>query len=523
MKTVSSARMREIEKQAIAEHEVSSEVLMDRAGMSVAFTAQYFLRLSGYDDVVIHVFAGRGNNGGDAFAAARYLRERDFDVEVWLACEASALSGDALTHFTRMKSTGVAVHELPTKADWDDAEANCLDVNGLVIDGLLGTGVSGPVRGPVAAAIRMVNSLGRRNPVISIDVPSGLNADTGRPEGAAVAADVTVTMGLPKTGLLLPCATDYTGSIEVADIGLPEELVSRVQSDTELITFDDLRGLIPRRPRASHKGSFGHVLVLAGSRQYSGAAALTAAAATRSGAGLVTALVPQEAAAAVASVAPEAIVRYSVSTPQPGTLSPDDIESAGLNLDDFTAIVVGPGLTTGGSVPQLVAHVVSRSRVPVVIDADALNVCAERGQILSSASAPLVLTPHPGEMARLLACTVAQVQDDRFGAVRRAAGKIGQVVVLKGAGTIVTAPDAPLHVNATGNPGMAKGGMGDVLAGLTAGLLAQGLAPLDAARLAVFVHGRSGDAAAWRTSQAGITASDLIDEIPGTFREISGR
>jgi NAD(P)H-hydrate epimerase len=469
----------------------------------------------------IQIFAGKGNNGGDAFVVAHYLADMGLDVQLLLAGDASQLKGDAAQHFARMVMNDVEVHQLTTVENWKELASTPQAGGHILVDGLLGTGVTGPARGLVAAAIRAINTFGRRAQVVSIDVPSGLNTDTGRASGDCVVADLTVTMAMPKRGMLEPCALEYVGSLEVLDIGIPEVLTRPLASDRELIADGDIRAMFPRRLRTSHKGTYGHVLLLGGSVGYMGAASLAAESAARSGAGLVTALVPACAAGPVANLVPEVMVHTA-----PGCddmLSAEGLKQSGHELRQFDAVVVGPGLGQSAATLDLVSHLLEQCECPLVLDADALNVCADDPSILSTARGPVLITPHPGEMARLMGCRTNQVQARRCEVAQEAAERFKATVILKGAGTIVVARQRPVAVNMTGNPGMATGGMGDVLAGLLGGFLAQGLCPYDAARSAVYVHGRAGDSASRAYSQAGLLAGDVINELSFVLRDLMGR
>jgi NAD(P)H-hydrate epimerase len=523
MKLVTSAQMREIDRRAIAEFGIAGADLMDRAGRGVADAVRHLADIAGSVDSSVLIFAGRGNNGGDGFAAARHLKEMGFDVLVWLAGTESQVQGDALKHLEQMKGEGIDLEEYPSREDWDEVFRRWEGAEFLV-DALLGTGSTGPARGPVARAIQYINAIANDGFVVSVDIPSGINADTGVAEGDAVNADVTVTMGLPKAGLVAPAALEFVGGIEVADIGLPPELVeaSPAVADRELIYSFELRRLLPRRVRASHKGTYGNVLLIGGARGYAGAIALAARAASRSGTGLVTVLVPESLVPVVAGASLETMVRGAAETAT-GSLAAAAMDEWQGRLGAFDAIMAGPGLTTHPDSRAIVLALLEHGRCPIVLDADALNVLAPDASILSKAKCPVVITPHPGEMSRLLGLSAAEIQDDRCAAARRAADLTHATVVLKGAGTVVAARERPAFINMTGNPGMAKGGSGDALAGLMAGLLSQGLAPFDAAKAAVFLHGRAGDMAAWRSSQTGIVAGDLINEIPFAFREIAWR
>lgn len=523
MKLISAARMRDIENRAIRERGISGQELMDRAGRGVAEVVRHLADAAGTVNPSALLFAGRGNNGGDAFAAARHLRDMGFDVMVWLAGTESQIHGDALKHLSLMKAEGIELEEYPTREDWDQNLAYPY-VADFLVDGLLGTGSSGPARGPIAGAIQYINAIGNDAFVVSIDLPSGINADTGVAEGDAVNADVTATLGLPKIGLLAPAAQEFVGCIEVIDIGLPPDLVEALpsESELELIYSTELKKLLPRRLRSSHKGTYGHVLLVGGARGYAGAIALAARAALRSGAGLVSVLAPAAVAPVVAGAVLEAMVHPGPETPE-GSLAASAWDVWRPRMSEFDAVLLGPGLTCHPETAALVRRVLAEIEKPLVLDADALNVLEGETRRLAETKAPLVITPHPGEMARLLGTDAATVQADRAAAARRAADLTRATVVLKGAGTLVAASDRPLHINMTGNPGMATGGAGDVLAGLLTGLLGQGLTPFDAACTAVFVHGRAGDMGAWRGSQAGLIAGDIINEIPYAFRELTWR
>ncbi len=522
MKAVLASEMRELDRRTIEEVGIPGEILMDRAGFGVADVVRHLARTCGYGDALVQLFAGRGNNGGDAFVAARHLRRMGFEVEVFFAGEASSVRGDALKHLLQMRSEGIELRELPTLDDWEAFRSTPQAAGDILVDGLLGTGITGPARGPVVGAIQLINTFASRGLVVAIDVPSGLNSDTGVSEGDVVAADVTVTMGLPKRGLVQPCALDVVGSVEVTDIGIPHQLAAPVQSPVELITLDDVAPTLGRRTRTSHKGSFGHVLLVGGAPGFSGAIAMAAMAAVRSGAGLVSVLVPECIASIVAGLVPEAMVHTGKANSD-GSLAADAIESWGYALDRFDAVLVGPGMTPHEDTAAVVRQILASPVPRVILDADALNVVSTTLGLLDGDRDGVVITPHPGEMARMLQVNSEDVQGDRFAAALRAVEAFGTTVVLKGAGTIVAQKGRPVCVNLSGNPGMATGGMGDVLAGLMAGLAAQAMPLFDAACAAVHIHGRAGDTVSRLTSQAGMTATDVVDELPQVFRGILGR
>ncbi|MBU0715451.1 MAG: NAD(P)H-hydrate dehydratase [Verrucomicrobia bacterium] len=526
MKIISTAVMRELDRKTIADFEVPGETLMDRAGFGVARFVDYLFQTKDFYSRSVRLVAGRGNNGGDIFAAARYLRQMDYDVDILLAGSLADVRGDALTHLGKLKSKRIPVDELPTPKDWEEAIAltHCARSTDapVIVDGVLGTGIQGPARGLASGAIRFINAHAGLSLVVAVDVPSGLDSDTGRAEGDAVMADYTLTMGLPKQGLVEPCAADHVGRLEVIRIGIPDDLIDKVESDLELITPSDLHSLFSRRTRTAHKGTFGHLLIVGGAAGFSGAIALAARAALRSGVGLVTVVVPRAILPIVAGLVPEAMV-HGVAETDIGSLASGMWPVWRERLDTFSAILAGPGMTRHAETTALIRMILADTKVPLALDADALNVFAGQMDELTKRTCPLVITPHPGEMACLLGRTAAEVQANRFEVAKEAAKRARAVTILKGAGTLVAEAGQPLAINMTGNPGMATGGMGDVLAGLLGGLLAQGLKPFDAARAAVFLHGQAGDQAADEKSEPGIIAGDLIEELPYAFQDIIPR
>ncbi len=523
MKIVSTSVMRELERRMSEESGVKGEELMFRAGDGVAQVVNHFALSVGYQAPIVHLIAGRGNNGGDVFVAAAALKAMGCAVEIWLAGTRDQVRGDALTHMNRLKTDKIRVLEMPTVEDWRAAMENPAPCD-VIVDGVLGTGLSGPARGPAAAAIKYINAQSTRCFCVSIDVPSGLNAETGRVEGEAVYADLTVTIGLPKRGLLKPSALEYVGHLEVANIGIPEKFVQdvAVDEDEEFIFATDVRSMFSRRKRDSHKGSYGRVLLIGGSRGMSGAILLAARAALRSGVGLVSVLTTEEVGPLLMPVAPEAMVHVGETTPD-GALSARVVDVWRRRFDEFDAVLVGPGMGRSNDTLQIVRCLVRECEATMIFDADALSVMSAQVDIFKKARKPPVLTPHPGEMAKLIQREVAEVQANRAEIARRVAGMVGGVVVLKGAGTIVAQTGRPISISLAGNPGMATGGSGDVLAGLLAGVVAQGLDPFDAARAAVYLHGRAGDIAAWEKSQACLIAGDIIDSLPNAFRGVALR
>jgi hydroxyethylthiazole kinase-like uncharacterized protein yjeF len=498
MKTVSAAEMRELDRRTIADG-LPGEELMRRAGQCTADIACSVLAGCGGRHVLL--LAGTGNNGGDVFAAAAALAESDLELEVWICGSQNQIQGDAQLHLKKMVRAGIIPKEVHT-------EQHLLPKHppDLIIDGLLGTGSRGAPRGFMSPLIEWINREGEYAFVLSIDLPSGLDADTGIAAGPAVKADLTVTLGLPKTGLIRPEAAAFIGSVEVVDIGIPLEFTEDTPGCAEAFLIDRSDLFLPRRSRTGHKGTYGHVLLIGGSTGFTGAIAMAARSALRSGAGLVSVLTPKEVYPVVAQAAgPEVMVH------------PFDVaDGIPLDLSQFDAVLAGPGLGRSGETRALVEQLLEILHVPLVLDADALCVTPQQ---IAAAQGPVLLTPHPGEFERLFGLPVT----DRWAQAREAAAQTGKMVILKGAGTVVAAPGLKLAINLTGNPGMATGGSGDILAGILTGLLGQGLPPFEAAQMAVYLHGIAGDLAAQDVTQTSLIATDLIETLPEAFRFIQPR
>lgn len=498
MRLVTGAEMRAIDRAAIEGCGVPGLTLMERAGSAVARCAGALARPGGR----ILVVCGAGNNGGDGWVAARLLHAEGRDVRVAALAPVERLHGDALAAARAALQAGVQV------AEGDRFEAGPGDV---VVDALLGTGLTRAPEGAFAAAIeRIARSRAAGARVLAVDVPSGLSADVGRPLGACVCADRTVTFAFPKRGLVLHPGPEYAGEVEVVDIGIPAEAAASVATGCELLEEEAARALVPRRAADAHKGDAGRLLVVAGSPGKTGAAHLALAGALRGGAGLVTLAARPEVLPVALAGRPEAM---SAALPGQGPLGAADLEALVGVAEGVDAVAIGPGIPRGEETAGLLRRFLERARVPAVLDADALNALAQDPSLLTDLPAPVVITPHPGEMARLVRGTIAAVQEDRVGIAEERARAWGCVVVLKGARTVVAAAGHPPTVIPTGNPGMATGGTGDVLAGLVGALLAGGLAAFDAARVGAFVHGLAGDLAAARHGERGLLAGDVADEL----------
>jgi NAD(P)H-hydrate epimerase len=520
VKVVTAQQMRELDHRAIQERGIPSLELMERAGRAVAEAA---CRMAGpCPDRPVVVVCGGGNNGGDGLVAARWLAQMGRSVEVFLLAGRGELRGDARTNLERLEEGGLAATEVRAP----EAVRQACQQAAVVVDALLGTGPSEPLRGLAPQVIEAINA--SRRPVLAVDVPSGLHADSGRPLGDAVMAAETVTMGLPKLGLFMSPGADCAGRVTVADIGFPPDLVAESPSVGELIEPEWVRLLLPLRRRTAHKGDFGQVLIIAGSVGMTGAACLCAEGALRVGAGLVRVGCPESLNDIL-----EVKLTEAMTFPLPETYERTlDTRALALILElaeGASVVAIGPGLSRHPDTVLLVQRLVGRMDRPMVIDADALNALAETPTLLESSHAPVVLTPHPGEMGRLLGVPAAEVQANRAHFAQLAASRFRSVVALKGAYTLVAEPGRPLAINPTGNPGMASGGTGDVLTGAVAGLIAQGLLPFEAACVGAYLHGLAGDLAAARVGealagQASLVAGDIVSALPEALaRTVEGK
>lgn len=507
-----AAEMRELDRITIEELGIPGVVLMELAGRAVAErVAALAPGLIGYR---VAVLAGAGNNGGDGYVAARHLAEWGADVTLFPLAPEDRIRGDARVHYDVTQRLDIPTVSWAADGPPRDLAALLSEYDCLV-DALLGTGLDTEVRGAYREVIEAVNAA--RVLTVAVDLPSGLSADSGQPLGVAVEADCTVTFACPKLGLVTHPGIEFAGEVHVVDIGIPRHLAARVGVRCHLMEERDAEALLPQRRLGGHKGTYGHLLALAGSPGKTGAAVLCAQAAARVGAGLVTLALPGDA---LAAVAPQSLETMSAAyAPSSVGLSATECAIALSSLvRGKTALVAGPGIPTGDAMGEALRELLSHLSLPAVLDADALNLLAGRRATLGPPSAPRILTPHPGEMARLLGIAPAEVQADRVKTAREASSRFGALVALKGARTVLATPDGEVFINPTGNPGMGSGGMGDVLAGMVGGLLAQGLPPFDALRLAVYAHGLAGDRAAERVGQHALVASDLLGELPGVLR-----
>ncbi len=500
--------MQTLDRRTITDARIPSSVLMERAGGGIV---RHLEEHSGpVQGKTITILCGKGNNGGDGLVVARLLHRRRARIHVVLLTAITDLSRDTAAMYHKL--VRVAGRSAIVRFRSADQARPLLTSSDILVDALLGTGLSSVVTGIYGEAIDLINSAGK--PVIAVDIPSGLHADTGAILGRAIRATLTITCGLPKLGLYIGAGIDQAGAIRIVDIGIPPAYVEAVESQTLLLTSGSAVQSLPERVPSAHKGIFGHAGIIAGSVGKTGAAALAARAALRIGAGLVTVATPSSVNDVLEAKLLEAMTMPLPET-KARTLARSGLDRILTFIQARTAIAIGPGLSTHHETVELVQALMKHLDRPSVLDADALNALVGRASMLTECKTPPILTPHPGEMARLeVDATVQSVNADRIGTARRFARERGVFVVLKGARTVIARPDGLVAICPTGNPGMATAGTGDVLTGMIVGLLAQRVPPWEAACAATYFHGSAGDLASQHLGQAGMLASDLIAHIP---------
>lgn len=510
MKVVTAEEMRQIDRRTIESIGIPGSVLMERAGVAVA---KRIKDIYGRRKVVI--LAGGGNNGGDGIVVGRELYSSGWNVRALLLIREDRLSPDCLSQLRIAKKLGVPI-EFRTEISEGDIHG------AIVVDALLGTGLNKDIEGPMARVIDFLNS--KKAPVISIDIPSGISSDTGQVMGTAVRADYTVTFGLPKRGHLLYPGAGFAGRLIIENIGFPNEILNSEDLKVEVIDRDRASSLIPERSRYSHKGDYGHVFIVAGSRGKTGAAMMAARACMRSGAGLVTLGVPESLVDIFQMRVTEEMV-LPLPDRGDGTLS---LRATGEILrflsDKADVLCIGPGIGVSRDTEALLSELLRSLDKTVVLDADAINSIVDIG-LLKECKASLVLTPHPGEMVRLakkagIKTNILDIEKDRIEMPRSFSMNMGINLVLKGVPTITASPDGRAVINPTGNPGMATAGAGDVLTGMIGAFLGQGLRPFEAAYLGVYLHGLAGDIAASSKGEHSMIATDIISSIPEAFKDL---
>lgn len=524
MKVVSADEMRQIDKQTIEKIGIPGIVLMETAATAVFRSIQ-----TNFPECRnLGIFIGKGNNGGDGLALARQLAHAGYTIQIVLVSSPERFAGDPLTNLQIARELGLPIIEVLWQSELEKLGKKLVSCD-LIVDAIFGTGLRGGIEGHLKDVIGLLNSTNR--PIIAIDLPSGLNADTGAVEGACIYADRTVAIGLPKRGTLLHPGAQRTGTLEIADIGFPRGVVESQGIQVNWTQPSQIAKWIPPRPAYSYKGNYGRVFVLAGSTGMTGAAFLASQAALCAGAGLVTLGIPE-------SLNPIAEAKLSevMTTPLSETAEGSLGLAAKPQVLEFiertaSVLAIGPGLSQHPETVDLIQAVLRETDCPTVIDADGLNALAEAkidqspweskgDNPLSSLPSQSTLTPHPGEMARLTGLSIADIEKDRIGVAREFAQRHEVTLVLKGVPTVTALPTGKVWINSTGNPGMATGGMGDVLTGIAAGFLAQGVPVSEAAVLSVYLHGLAGDISAEMTGMHGLIAGEVLKTIPKAIETI---
>ena len=511
MKVVTAQEMRQIDQQTIEQIGIPGAVLMEHAGSAVVRAIhQHFPECKH-----IAIVVGKGNNGGDGLVVARQLAHAGQPIQIFLVSPPESFAGDALTNLQIAQNLDLPITQVLSEEALQGLKSQ-LASSDLIVDSIFGTGLRGGVRGFIGNVIGCINEAGR--PVVAIDLPSGLAADTGIAEGVCIQAACTVTMGLPKRGNLIHPGATLTGQLEVADIGFPPGVIDAKNVQINWTQPSDAARLLPLRPTHSHKGTYGRVFVVAASTGMTGAAALTSAGALRVGAGLVTLGTPKSLNSIL-----EVKLTEVMTLPLPETGDGSLALTAKSHIIEAvertkSVIAIGPGLSQHPETAALVHSLVRETDTPIVIDADGINALSRSKDILSSLSSQTVLTPHPGEMARLIGGTVEALERDRIGIAQQFAQAHNVTLVLKGAPTVIARGNGEVWINSTGNAGMATGGMGDVLTGLIAGLMAQKVPAFDAAVLGVYLHGLAGDLVADSIGMDGLMAGDVLNSIPKAIK-----
>ncbi len=504
MKILTAEQMRNIDRRATERFGIPSIVLMENAAIAVvdALAAHY------PDADRVAVLCGPGQNGGDGLAIARHLENRGIVPVVVILGDRADYSGDALTNLQICERLGLPIYDIREIDEVDEALVHASEAD-VVIDAIFGTGLNRAPEGIFADVIRAISEL--RLPVISVDLPSGANASSSQPFEPCIQAEYTVTFAAPKLCHVFEPAAAFCGEVAVADISIPDIAIEDEGVELALVTPRDIQPFVMPRFATAHKGTYGHVAIVAGSAGRSGAAVMAARAAIRSGTGLVTVITDRETAAVVHASSAESMT-FSTSI--------GDTAAILATLEGKNSVVIGPGLRDDEESYAHVRTLISQIRLPLVIDASALNAFSGRLGELNPGGKPRVITPHPGELARISGTTTIEIAADRIGAARAAAKACRCIVVLKGYQTLIAEPDGHVWVNPTGNPGMASGGMGDVLSGMIGAFLARNLDPIDAATVAVYLHGLAGDLLRDEMGDTGLAASDLAGKIPHAIQRV---
>ncbi len=510
MKVVTSQQMREIDRKAIEENNLSGLILMENAGLRI------FQNLKNiYPDLRLKksvIFAGSGNNGGDGFVVARHLYNYGVKAKVFLLAPFNKIKGEAGENLNTINKMGVELIEAET-TKLEEIQRT-IQNSDLIIDAILGTGLQGKVTGLKAKIIDLINIANKE--VVAIDIPSGLDADTGKIEGPCIKAAHTITLALPKIGLLIFPGASYAGKITIEDIGIPPYLLKNNKLKTNMVTKEIVKPLLPFRATCSHKGSFGKALILAGSVGMTGAAYLASEAAMRSGAGIVVLGIPRSLNP-IMEVKLTEVITLPLAETEKQSLGEEAEETILKLMKNYSVLGIGPGISRQAETQRLVRKVIEKSNIPLVVDADAIYALSKDTSIMKKVKVPLVITPHSGELAKLINKDIDYILNNKLDITREIAQKFGIVVVLKGARTIIANKEGETYINVGDNSGMATGGSGDVLTGIICSLIAQGADNFSAAITGVYIHALAGDLARGTKGERGMIAGDILSQVPQAF------
>ncbi|KJF28343.1 bifunctional ADP-dependent NAD(P)H-hydrate dehydratase/NAD(P)H-hydrate epimerase [Clostridium aceticum] len=506
MQILKNEEMRKLDELAIHTYKIPGIILMENAGISVVEEIEKCLIAK--ENKKIAIICGVGNNGGDGFVIARHFLNKGIEVTTYIVGDFSNIKGDAKINFDILEKIKAPIVKLMDSKDIEEFEKD-LSQHSILIDALLGTGLQRTVEGIMKEVIIKMNLSGKE--IIAVDIPSGVNGNDGKVQGIAVKATKTVTFQLPKIGNILFPGSYYGGELSIKNIGIPKKAVDSMQSKVHLITENMVQSILPKRYADTHKGSYGRAFIIAGSIGMSGAAILASKTALKCGTGLLRTAVPNSLIPILENQLIEGI-----------TLPLEEMLEKGIldYIKEENVIAIGPGCGRSQQFEEILHTVVRNATVPLVIDADGLNMLANNISLLKDLKVPCIITPHPGEMSRLTGLSIQEVNDHRLDIARNFSEKWGVITLLKGARTVIANPQGEVFINRTGNPGMATAGSGDVLTGMITGLLSQGVEPLKATMAAAYLHGTAGDRAAIRLGEYSMMAGDIIYEIPTVIQEI---
>ncbi len=514
MKVATPEQIGKMDTEAITKIGIPGIVLMENAALKVV--EEIVKSVGNVNGKKAVVLAGKGNNGGDAYAVARHLHNIGTKVLVFITSKKTEIKNDAEINLKIIEKINIETVEIIGKDEVLKLKEE-LEACDVVVDGIFGTGFKGQISGIIDEVVSLVNNSLKY--AIAIDIPSGVNGETGKVLGRCIKAHKTVTFSYPKTGLLINPGCEYTGELVIADIGIPKIISDAINMETTLIDESHVSGIIPKRYRESSKGNYGRVLIISGSTGMTGSGCLCAKAALRSGAGLVYLGVPSALRDIYSTQLVEPIV-IPLEDRGNGYLSKESMHEIIKEMERMDVAAIGPGISSRQDVSEIMGELLINARIPLVLDADALNAVSGDVGILKKSKVPVIVTPHPGEMSRLIGVSIPDIQKDRIKYARDFSSEYNVITVLKGAKTIIATPDGRIYINPTGNPGMSTAGTGDVLTGIITGFWGQGFAPEDAAVAGVFLHGLAGDIAAANRGEYGLIAGDLIEELPYAINKI---